>query len=291
MTTSRSVRAAVAAAALLVLATACAQDTAGAGPASDADIAYADDDVVLRVEYTGGFTTPAFLAARLPALTVYGDGRVITEGPQIMIYPGPALPNVQVQRVSRKDVAALVDRALEAGVGTQLDFGEPPVADAAATRFTVLTQVGPQVTEVYALEEAAGAEHGLTEEQVAARAAMRDLLAALTDLPATLGADAVSDEGQYQPTALAAVVEAWPTAAEVPGEPEIEWPGPELPGEPLNAELGLHCVTVTGTELDAVLAAAADANQTTAWISGGEPYLVTFRPLLPDETTCADLRE
>lgn len=291
MTTSRSVRAAAAVATLLLLATACAQDAAGAGPASGEDITYADDDVALRVEYTGGFTTPAVLATRLPVLTVYGDGRVITEGPQIMIYPAPALPNLQVQRISRDDVLALVDRALDAGVGTQLDFGDPLIADGATTKFTVMTQVGPQVTEVYALPEAGGADHGLTDDQVAAREAMRDLFAALTDLATTLGAAAVSDEGPYQPTALAAVVEPWQAADEPDEQPEIAWPGPELPGEPFNPDLGLHCVTVTGAELDAVLAAAAEANQRTPWLSGGERYQVTLRPLLPDETGCAGLQE
>lgn len=276
---------------MLVLAAACADATAGAGGGDGEELSYADDDVVLQVEYVGGFTTPAHLATRLPALTVYGDGRVITEGPQIAIYPGPALPNLQVQRISREDVRTLVDLALDAGVGTRLDFGEPPVADAATTKITVLTQVGPQVTEVYALAEAADADSGLTDDQVAAREAVRDLLAALTDLPTTLGADAVSDEGPYQPTAVAAVAAPWSPDDTLGEQPAIDWPGPQLPGEPLDADLGVHCVTVTGDETSAVLTAAAEANQLSPWVSGGERWQVTFRPLLPGETGCADLQD
>jgi hypothetical protein len=51
--------------------------------------------LVLRAEYTGGFISPSVLVGRLPIVSVYADGRVITEGPVEAIFPGPALPNVQ----------------------------------------------------------------------------------------------------------------------------------------------------------------------------------------------------
>ena len=35
---------------------------------------------------------------------------------------------------------------------------------------------------------------------------------------------------------------------------------------------------------------AEDANANTPWTSGGNQFTVTFRPLLPDETGCADLK-
>jgi hypothetical protein len=38
-----------------------------------------------------------------------------------------------------------------------------------------------------------------------------------------------------------------------------------------------------------VLAAAATANAATPWDSGGTRWSVAFRPLLPDESGCADL--
>ena len=49
-------------------------------------------------------------------------------------------------------------------------------------------------------------------------------------------------------------------------------------------------MTVTGAEQDEVLAAAKGANANTPWTSGGKQFTVTFRPLLPDETGCADLK-
>jgi hypothetical protein len=291
--------AAAAAVPLVLLVAACAQPSrpgAAGNGAADGPSGYDADTVVLRVEYTGGFMPPEALAARLPIVTVYGDGRVITEGPQILIYPGPALPNVQQSRIAPEAVQALVELAVSRGIGTLTpeDVGEPPVADAPSTRFTVDTGDGTEVLEVYALAEgtddlAGSASGGLTEEQVAARSRLRDLVAALTDLPATLGADSVGEPEPYVPTTIAAVASPWTPDEELPEQPEVTWPGPDLPGETLNAALGLACVTVTGPEATELLELAASATVATPWTSGGESWRVALRPLLPDETGCADL--
>jgi hypothetical protein len=138
-------------------------------------------------------------------VSVYGDGRVISEGPVAAIWPGPALPNVQVRRIGTDDVRALVDRALAAGVGDTADLGRPGVADAATTRFTVVTSSTTAVRDVYALMEGAsgappagsGVFPQLTAEQQAARRKLLDLESALTDLDRTLGA--VADAEPYAP--------------------------------------------------------------------------------------------
>ena len=67
--------------------------------------------VVLRVEYVGGFVAPSSLVSRLPRYSLYADGRLITDGPVDLRYPGPALPNVQVQQLDAATVQALADRA------------------------------------------------------------------------------------------------------------------------------------------------------------------------------------
>ncbi|HET9140343.1 hypothetical protein, partial [Actinophytocola sp.] len=66
-----------------------------------------------------------------------------------------------------------------------------------------------------------------------------------------------------------------------------EWPGPALPGESIGPETG--CVVATGDQARAVMAAARDASAATPWRSGGKTWTVALRPLLPDETGCADL--
>jgi hypothetical protein len=47
------------------------------------------DTPIFRVSWDGGFVTPEMLIGRLPIIVVYADGRVITQGPQLAIYPGP----------------------------------------------------------------------------------------------------------------------------------------------------------------------------------------------------------
>ncbi len=281
MTTSRCIRAAAAGALLLLLA-ACGQNaTADTGPAETAP---AGNQAVLRVDQTGGLVTPAMLSARLPMVSIYADGRVITEGAQLLIYPGPALPSLQVQRIPTERIDDLIGRARAAGVGSADDLGMPPIADATTTRFTVSSTLGTEVLEVYALIEAADDTTGLTAAQRGARKTLRDLLTTLTNQ--------AGEMEQYVPTALAAVAAPWRLSggdgsAE---QPEVAWPGPALPGELLNPGVELGCVEVSGKAATELLAVATQANVETPWTSGGSRWSVTLRPLLPDESGCADLR-
>jgi hypothetical protein len=288
VTILRAVRAA-ATASLLLLIAACARADGGGRPQeAGGGGSYASDALVLRVDYTGGFVTPTMLATRLPVVSVYADGSVISEGPQILSYPPPARPNVQIQRIDVADVEALVNRARAAGIGgPEIDYGRPPIADAANTRFTLVTEDGTQVVEVYALAEGDGAGQGLTGEQTRARAALRDLLAALTDLAATLGAEAVGEAETYAPTALAAVATPWSADPTMPDQDAVAWPGPALPGKNIAPDTG--CVTATGEDAARALAAAEPATAITPWTSGGKRWTVGLRPLLPDESGCADL--
>ncbi len=277
-----ALRPAVAVALLLGL-TGCAEHGDGVVPPVT-DATPAAEGVVLQVENTGGFGTPSMLVGRLPVVSVYADGRVITEGPVPAIYPGPALPNLRVQQIGGEAVQDLVDRALAAGVAESDDLGTPPVADAPSTRFTLVTGSATHVREVYALWEfEEQADSGLTEAQRAARAELTDLLATLTD-----GGGPASES--YVPDAVAAVASHWVDPDDGLTQPERIWPGPTLPGEPLGGAVDVGCATVTGQQAQAVLDAARTANAMTPWVTGnGTRWAVVFRPLLPDESGCADL--
>jgi len=61
-----------------------------------------------------------------------------------------------------------------------------------------------------------------------------------------------------------------------------------LPGEPFLPPVG--CVTATGAQGQAVLAAAKRATTITPWTSADRQWTVVLRPLLPDEAGCADLK-
>jgi hypothetical protein len=265
---------------LLVFALAACAEKPIVDPPPGGLTTYQPDDVVLRVEQIGGFVPVESLVTYLPELTVYGDGRVLTQGPVPAMYPGPALPNIQVQTITPEALRTLVNLAVAAKVGMPADFGQPPVADGTSARITVLTSAGPQVSTVYML----GMDDGLTADQRAARAPLRDLVAKLEDLRDTLG-----QSRSYVPDVLAAVDSPW-VADPTLTEPERAWPGPALPGQQVGAPGGnLGCVTVSGAQLTSVLDAAGHANQLTPWVWDGTRYRVQFRPLLPDESSCDDL--
>ncbi|MEV7230154.1 MULTISPECIES: hypothetical protein [Polymorphospora] len=290
MTIFRRIRATATLSVLLLTAAACAQGGNDAGGPDPGPVSLESDVAAIRVDYTGGFSTPGMIAARLPLIAVYGDGRVITQGPQVMVYPGPALPNLQVQTINANDVDALIERALAAGVGQATDFGQPPVADAASTRITVTTSDGEKVLEVYALEETPEDGAGLNATQVDARAKVKEFVASLNDLSGTLGAGAVGAPQPYVPTAVAAIAEPWVAGdPALPAPPEVAWPGPALPGKPVGPGLEVGCVSADGEAATKVLSAAGTATSATPWTSEGKSFTVHLRPLLPDETDCADL--
>lgn len=292
---------AAAAVALLLLSAACAnnagRDESAAGPGSGpagGDQATGDGALALRVEHVGGFVPPEANLARMPQLSVYADGRVINPGPQIMIYPGPALPSVEVTSITPEAVQALIAKAREAGVREGATFGRPGVADAPDTRIT-LTEGGTTVrVDVSALSEALPEDPALTAEQQAARAKMSAFIESLSDLRTLVGAGNVTGSTQYAPERLAAVAAPWRADGVEPGvsaPPARTWPGPALPGELAGAGIDVGCATVTGDQVAAVLAAAKDANALTPWTSGGKQWRVTLRPLLPDEADCAALKD
>ena len=108
-TRTRTVRGAVVGLAVLGLAACGGTVGAGSGGGNgeeDGLVRDVDDDApVLQVHSAGGFVMPGYDFAAVPALTVYEDGRAITHGPQIMIFPGPLLPNLLVAELTADDVA------------------------------------------------------------------------------------------------------------------------------------------------------------------------------------------
>jgi hypothetical protein len=286
MTIRGVLRPAVTAALLLGLAS-CGEGgvTGAAPPATATSEPAARDGLVLRAEFVGGLVTPAAGAGRLPLVSVYADGRVLTEGPVAAIYPGPALPNVQEQPIERGAVQDLVDRALAAGVAETSDLGTPPVADAPSTRFTLVTAAHTYVREVTALWETPPEGNGLTADQQAARKELSEFLTVLQGPPE--GAASVP----YAPSAVAAMVTPWVDPQDGLPQPEVAWPGPALPGEPTGGLPDATCVTATGDQAQALVTAAGAANAATPWVTpDGARWSVTFRPLLPDESSCADLQ-
>lgn len=242
------------------------------------------DDLILRVEAVGGFTTPSWTYSRIPMVSIYADGRVITEGPQVTVYPAPALPNLQVATLPRRTVDELADKARAAGVGHATDYGQPGVADATTTRFTLVEDGTKLISEVYALSETREEDPALTPAQRQARDRMRTLLQTLRE---PSGAPA-GGETAYRPTAVATIVSAWTSTGSGTPPTARAWRGAALPG-PVVGPADLHCGTTTGDAVRNVLTDAASANAETPWTYDGKRWSVAFRPLLPDESGCDSL--
>jgi hypothetical protein len=258
-----------------------------AAPVTESTTAADPAALALRVEYRGGFVPAETIPSRIPLFSFYADGRAVTEGPVTLIYPGAALPNMQEIKISAARLKELTDAAVEAGVKSGSDFGTPGVADVPSTRISVVTAGGEQVVEVMALSEVSPDDQSLTAAQQAARKRLTEFLATLH---AQFSEAASPPAKPYQAQRLAVLATPYQETGDNAGGAPVKWPAADLPGGFLNEQLRINCLTVEGAEKDEVLALATKANERTPWESAGKKWQIKFRPLLPDEKECADLR-
>lgn len=249
--------------------------------------------VVARVEYTGGLVPYETIFTSLPLFTLVGDGRVIVQGPMSEQFPGPALPNLQVRRVTEEGIQAVIARITETGLfdeSRSFSSASQVVADAQSTVFTLRADSRETVVDVYALGMFVEGEPpaGVPPDEVAAHRTLTELEAALVGLESWLPADDWADaEWQpYEPTAFRLLVSDVTDEPPIPEEGEpMPWPGstpPEEMGEESPLQ-GVRCGLVMGNEAAEWYAALSQANQLTKWSHDGHVYRVTPRPLLPDE--------
>jgi hypothetical protein len=248
------------------------------------------DDVVLRVEYTGGFVPVEYTLRTIPSWSLYGDGTLIMQGPQIEIYPGPALPALTATPISEEGIQAILEAARDAGLmDGDVSYGNDCIADAATTVFTANADGSTSVVSAYALEvgEPAGTCGG--EEDADERSALAEFQMLLGDLSSWLPEGSVGQEQPIDPTGLRVYSQTYRGEPEPPQE-EVAWPL----GEPLGSfgdrvdDYGgpMRCGVVGGEDLSTLLPVARAANEITPWTSQGEEYQLIFRPLLPDEDGC-----
>lgn len=281
-----------AALAVSVLLSACG---IGAGT-DDGSIQHpAGEELVLRVEHVGGFGPVELLFTGLPGFTLLGDGRVITPGAQIDIFPGPALPAVQVRRLTEQGMQAVLRMVAQSGqfaADAEWRGAANFVADAGDTVFTLRAEGREVTVTVHALGAFLpdDAPQGIGEAELAAHQALGALLTRLTslesELPASAWADASAQE--YVADRLRLLVrnadQDPPDDSGIP-QPEVEWPmdgDPGSFGEPASLA-GYRCGVAEGEEAEAWYEVLAGSNQLTRFIAGGHRFQVLPRPLLPDE--------
>lgn len=253
------------------------------------------DNLVLRMEWSGGFVGPAFQFISFPPFTLTGDGRVIVPGAQIEIFPGPALPAVNVRRLSKAGIQAVLNEVTRTGIfGVSIEYrgAQNFVMDAGDTVFTLHADGHDVKVVVYALGtlDPAGSYPGISAAEIAVHRTLQHLSERLGNLEAWLPATAWAEPTwrSYQPKALRLLVrnaDADPPDASGIGNGLLDWPGafnPTTIGEsnPLGDE---RCGVVTGQEAQDWYAALSGANQLTRFAKDGHRYQVTVRFMLPDE--------
>lgn len=247
------------------------------------------DELVLRIEYRGGFVPYEFTLSSMPIWSLFGDGTVITQGPQIEIYPQPALPSLVRTPITEDGVQAILEAAHEAGLmDGDANYGDQCIADAATTVFTTNANGSTSVVSAYALDVGEPAGTCGSKEDQKARAALAEFQAKLGDLLSWLPHGSVGEETPFDPTEMRVYVLPYQRDPELP-QTAMDWPlGTPLSafGEPLADQPETRCGVLAGDEFDQVYAAARSANQLTPWVSEGTKYRLILRPLLPDEHTC-----
>jgi hypothetical protein len=235
---------------------------------------------------------------QLPTFALFGDGRLILQGPQIEIYPPPALANLTVTPIGEAGIQAILRAARDAGLrGSDRHFDLDTITDASTTTFTLVANGARHETSVYALEPFSGdpdeAPAGVPADQREVRQALAHFQRKLGDLRSWLPEGSVGEEGLYEPEELRIFVQP----GEPPQEPELQQPPAAWPldaplgafGEPVEGRPDLRCASIRGEDLAAILPLATTANELTPWTSGAKAYSLVFRPLLPHESGCEGL--
>jgi hypothetical protein len=281
-----------------ILAGACANAPTGSGPGgggtgssggTGTPTPIGSDQLVLRIEDVGGFVTPQTILARMPLMSLYADGLLITPGVQTDIYPGPALPALSQQRLSPEAIHLLTQAAVDAGLDSDRDLQTMLVSDMPTTVFTLTIDGQTYTTQVYALGmDLNHAPQGMSPQEFQARQDLAAFVQKTSDL-SWLPAGSVTDQGPYAPTALRIYSSPYQPDPSLT-EPPVAWPlvpGLDLFGDSQQGTPGgMRCGTAAGDDAATLIALVEGANQLTPWTSDGSQYGLFFRPLLPDESGC-----
>ncbi|HUR15745.1 MAG TPA: hypothetical protein VMZ33_00540, partial [Candidatus Limnocylindrales bacterium] len=105
--------------------------------------------MIVKIEQTGGMMPPWETLRWYPSVALYGDGRLIFQGAQIEIFPGPALPSLWFTHLTEHGIEQVLEWAADAGLqGPDRNLGEQ-IMDAGANVYTVARPEGTHRTVVH----------------------------------------------------------------------------------------------------------------------------------------------
>jgi hypothetical protein len=231
----------------------------------------------------------------LPMVTITADGRVVRQGPQIAIYPGPLLPNLQAAPITDDGFAKIVELARRLGLlSGNGDFVPPDVMPGASLGRIEITVDGvlhdlrgDPTRVIVCITTPCDPAPGTPE-------AFGTFWTALTDLTWLRGD--LGQEAPYVADAYAVL-----TGVEPAGDPSIRpglaaWPltgSIATFGKPIGSEPAPRCGTARGGDAAALRPSFESANQLTRWVdeggdaSGAMP--LQARPMVPGEDVCREV--
>ena len=87
--------------ALALIAAACGSDGGGSAPTDP-------DEVILTIGFEGGFAPVEAVYDPTPQFVLFADGRLVSQGPVITIFPGPLMPNLQEAQLNDDEMAQML---------------------------------------------------------------------------------------------------------------------------------------------------------------------------------------
>lgn len=245
---------------LLVGCGAAPRPAASAAPAAPKTDPASADTLVLRWRLTGGFAGIGGGQGSLPDFSLFGDGRAIV--------PEKRTPaSLREYRLKPEVVRRLTDEARAAGLDNARRLDQPGgIVDA----FTLVITFGSAQTFIMYPE---------ARNDPAVRLWKR------LDPTRWAASDQAGPSRPYTPARVAVLAEPAPTGGN--RGKAAQWPLTPLDrGTP---GVGGQCLIISGGDATTATRLSRTSPPDTRWRSGDAVYSVHFRPLLPDEHTCADL--
>ena len=241
------------------------------------------EGLVLRAWTTQALPPPAQF--RTGASLAIADGKVITPGAMILIYPGPLVPPLIERSITPIGISRVLEAAQAAGLlggPEDLTGGIAPGGITAHILFVLDGRerevIGDSGKQIMCIQAPCIGAPGTPEGFASYWALLSDV--------ASIAQGELGREQPYVPDRVAVLITDPP--ADEPGlEPGLaQWPL-TTPLREFGTETGVaadRCGIVEGSDVAPFLAAAGAANQLTRWTDGttGDRLLVV-RPLLPGE--------
>ena len=232
----------------------------------------------------------------LPMVSITGDNRVVVAGPQIAIFPGPLLPNLQARPITDGGFAKIVDRGRALGMFTgDGNFVPPDVMPGASLgRIEIVVDgvlhdlSGDPSRVIVCVTTPCDPAPGTPEAFGAFWASLADLT--------WLGGD-LGREAPYVADSYAILVGVDPADDPAIRPAVAIWPLKEQPiatlGKPVGSAPTPRCGTVREPDATALLPSLEAANQLTRWVDEGadraDATAIQVRPMVPGEDVCLEV--